>query len=114
MCVGAEIPQHLIGSAKWRLAVRHPAQAMELMDQAAEELGLNQSAKYAMKDQLSGGVSLPERFEKFAAEDLAENAFREKEARAARAFPVGVIRRQTSGGDHAVNMRVMASALTIP
>ena len=114
MCVGAEIPQHLIGSTEWRLAVRHPPQAIELMCQAPEELGLNQSAQQAVKCQFSGGVRLLESFKKLAAENLAENALREKEARAARAFPVGVIRRQTSGGDHAVNMRVKASALTIP
>lgn len=84
---------------------------MELMDQAPEELRLNQSAKQAVKDQLSGIINLLESLEKFAAEDLAENAFREKEAHTARAFPVGVIRRQTSGGDHTVNVRVMLELL---
>ena len=111
MGVGAEIPQHLIGPPEWRLTVRHPAQTMELMDQAPEELGLNQSAEYALKHQFSGGVRLLEGFEEFPAEGLAENAFREEEARAARAFPVSVIRRQTSGGDHTVNVRVMLELL---
>src|SRR5215467_12098528 len=80
MGIGAEIPQHLIGSSEWRLAVRHPPQAIELMYQAPEELGLNQSPEYALKNQFSRGVSLLESLEKFAAEDLAENTFREKEA----------------------------------
>lgn len=48
MGVGAEISQHLIGSAKRRFAVHHPPAAIELMDQAPEESGLNQSPEYAL------------------------------------------------------------------
>jgi len=111
MGVGAEIPQHLIGSAEGRFAVHHPPQAVELMDQAPEEPRLHQSFEHALKDQFSGGVGLLESLQKFAAEDLAENAFREKEARAARMLPVRVIWRQTSGGDHTVNVRMMLELL---
>jgi hypothetical protein len=81
------------------------------MDQAPEELRLNQPAKQAVKDQFSGVINFLESLQKFAAKDLAENAFGEKEARAARTFPVGVVRGQTSSGDHTVNVRMMLELL---
>ena len=111
MGVGAEIPQHLVRPTEWRLAGHHPAHTIELTDQAPKEPGLNQSANETMKDQFSGSINFLERLEKFAAEDLAENAFWEKEARVARVFPLVVIRRQTARGDHTVNMRMMLELL---
>ena len=40
MGVGAEIPQHLIGSAEWRLAIHHPSNGEQLTDEALKHSGL--------------------------------------------------------------------------
>ena len=114
VCVGAEVAKHLLGSAEGWLAVDHPSQREKLADQTPEQPGLSQAAKPAVELELSGSVSLLERFEKLAAEDFAENRFGEKEAVIVGAHPVRVIARQAAGGDDAVNVRMMASALTIP
>ena len=111
MGVSAEIAKHLIGSAERRLAVDHPSQREKLTDQTPEQPGLSQAAKEAVELELSGSVSLLERFEKLAAEDLAENRFGEKEAVIVGAHPVRVIARQAAGGDDAVNVRMMLQLL---
>ena len=64
-----------------------------------------------MKPELSGSVSLLERFEKLAAEDFAEHPFRKKEAIIARAHPMGMVAGQTAGSDDAVNMGMMLQLL---
>ena len=56
-------------------------------------------------------MSLLERFEKLAAEDFAENAFRKKEAVISGAHPVRVIARQAAGGHDAVNVGMMLQLL---
>jgi hypothetical protein len=57
----------------------------------APENGLSQAAKQAVELELSGSVSLLERFEELAAEDFAEDRFWKKEAFVSRAHPMGVI-----------------------
>ena len=43
--VGAEIAQHLLGSAESWFAVDHPAQGEELADEGAKQSGLRQTAE---------------------------------------------------------------------
>ena len=76
MSVGAEVTKYLLGSTERRFAVDHPARRVKLTDQTPEQPGLSQAAKQAVKLELSGSVSLLERFEKLAAEDFAENPYR--------------------------------------
>ena len=64
-----------------------------------------------MELEFSGGEGLLEGVGELAAENLAENWLREKEVVALRTNPTRVIRRQTSGGDHAVDMRMMLELL---
>lgn len=56
-----------------------------------------------MKLKLSCSEGLLQCVDEFAAEDLAENCFGEKEVVAPGMNPIGVIRRQTAGGNDAVN-----------
>ena len=111
MGVSAEIPKHLVGAAERRLAVDHPAQGVKLADQTSEQSGLSQAAKQAVELELSGSVSLLERFKKLAAENFTEHPLREKEAVISRAHPAGVIARQAAGGNHAVNVGMMLQLL---
>jgi hypothetical protein len=109
--VSAEIAQHLLGSTERRLAVDYPSRGVKLTDQTPKQFGLRQAVKQAVKPELSGSVSLLERFEKLAAEHFAENRFREKEARTARAHPMGMVARQTAGSYDAVNMGMVLQLL---
>jgi len=111
MGIGAEVTKHLIGSAERGFAVDHPVRRVKLADQTSEQPGLSQAAKQAVEMELSGSVSLLERFKKLASENFAENPHREKEAVIARAHPAGVIARQTAGGNDAVNVRMMLQLL---
>ena len=111
MGVSAEIAQHLLGSAERRLAVDYPARRIKLTDQTPKQFGLRQAAKQAATPELSGSVGLLERFEKLAAEDLAENRFRKKEALTSRAHPMGTVARQTAGSDDTVNVGMMLQLL---
>lgn len=111
MRVSAEVAQHLLRSAERRLAVDHPSRRMQLADQTPKQSGLRQTAKQAVKPELSGSVSLLKRFEKLAAEDFAENRFREKEALASGAHPMGMVARQTAGSYDTVNMGMMLELL---
>jgi len=61
--------------------------------------------------ELSGSVSLLERFEELAAEDLAEHPLWEKEAGISRAYPSSVIVRQAAGSHDAVNVRMVLQLL---
>lgn len=76
MRVGAEVAKRLLGSAERGFAVDHPARRIKLTDQTPEQPGLSQAAKPAVELELSGSVRLLERFEKLAAEDVAENPLR--------------------------------------
>ena len=58
MSVGAEITQHLIGSAEGRFAIDHPAQPIQLTDQSPEQPGLRDLAKHSVEDEMAGNVGL--------------------------------------------------------
>ena len=111
MGIGAEIAKHRIGSAERRFAVDHPLRRVKLTDQTPKQFGLSQTAKQAVELELSGSVSVLERFEKLAAEHFAENRLGEKEAVIPRAYPTGVIGRQAASGHDAVNVGVMLQLL---
>ncbi len=64
-----------------------------------------------MELELTGCMSLLERSDEFAAENLAENADREKELVVTGAYPVRVIARQAAGGDDAVDVGVVLELL---
>src|SRR5690348_10990929 len=74
--VCAEIPEHLIRSAKRWFAVNHPTQTVKLTDQTAKKSGLSQTPEQAVEPELSGSVSMLERCEEFTAKQFAESPFR--------------------------------------
>ena len=114
MRVGAEVAKHLFRSAESWLAIDNPTRNIELADKAPKEPGLSQATEQTVELKLPGGMRLLDGFDKFAAEDLTESPHREKELVFSWVHPVVVVLGQSTGGDNVVNMRVMASALTIP
>jgi hypothetical protein len=111
MRVGAQIAKHQFGSAEGWFAIDNPPRDEELTDETPKQLGLSQTPKSAVELKLSGGVGLLERFNKFAAEDFAEDRYREKETILSGVYPARVILRQAAGGHDTVNMRVMLEFL---
>jgi hypothetical protein len=111
MRVGTEVAKHLLRSAEGWFAIDDPPWDEELADETPEQLGLSQASESAVELKLSGSVGLLERFDKFAAEDLAENPHGKKEIVPSWVYPVRVIPRQAAGGHDAVNMRMMLELL---
>ena len=72
---------------------------------------MSYATKQSVELELSGSVSLLERFQELAAENFAENALRKKEAGISRAHPAGVIARQATGGHDAVSVGMMLQLL---
>ena len=107
MGVGAEVAKHPLRSSEGRFAIDNPPWDEELADETPEQLGLSQPLESAVELKPSGSVELLESFDKFAAEDLAENAHRKEETAPSRVYPVRVIPRQAASGHDAVNMRMM-------
>jgi hypothetical protein len=60
-----------------------------------------------MELELTGCMSLLERSDELAAENLAENADREEELVVTGAYPVSVIPRQAAGGDDTMDVGMM-------
>jgi hypothetical protein len=114
MRVSAEVAKYLLGAAERWFAIGHPSRRIKLTDQTPKQFGLSQTAKRSVKPELSGSVSLPERFEKLAAEDFAENPFGKKEPITSRTHPMAMVARQTTGRDNAVNMGMMHQPPTVP
>jgi hypothetical protein len=107
MSVSAEIAKHLVSPAERRFTIDNPADGVKLADQTSEQSGIDQAAKQAMELELSGSVSLLERFKKLSAENFAEDFLGEKETATSRANPASVIAGQAAGGHDAVNVRMM-------
>ena len=70
---GNEVPARVHRKA---VCSRPPSAARKADGSNSGTAGLSQAAKQAVKLELSGSVSLLERFEKLAAEDFAENPYR--------------------------------------
>ena len=114
MGIGAKVTQHLVGSAKRWLAIDHPLVAEELTEETLKYPGLSKNLQLPVELEFAGSEGLLQGVGELTAEDLAENCLRKKEVLAPRTNPTRVIRRKTSGGDHAVDMRMMTSSRTIP
>ena len=107
----AQIAKDLLRSAESRLRINHPAQGEQLTDEALKQAALRPVPEAAMESQPARSLSLPESFDELAAEHRAENIVGEEEAKVAGAHPVRMVRRESAGNHHAVNMRMMLQFL---
>lgn len=107
MRVGAEVAKHLFRSAESWFAIDHPTRNIELADKASKKLGLRHATEQTVELKLAGDMSLQDGFDEFAAEDLTENPYWEEELVLSWVHPVVVVLRQSTGGDNAVNVRVV-------
>jgi hypothetical protein len=104
--VSAEVSEHLGRPAEGRLGVDDPVGPVERSQKSGKAFLWGEFPQLSGEPQEVLPKSFPQPGEELAAEDPAEHLDREKE-RVTWSNPVGVIRRQSAGGDDAVYMRVM-------
>jgi len=107
MRVGAQVAKHLFRPAESWFAIYNPTRNIELADKASKKLGLSHATEQTVELKLPRGMSLLEGFDEFAAEDFTERPYREEELVFSRVYPVVVVLGQSTGGDNAVNVRVV-------
>jgi hypothetical protein len=111
--IAAEILQHVLRSAKRRLSVDHPLLVPEGRQVAGKGGWVAQFCEVAEELEFTGSVGLFQRLEEQSAEEGAEDLHGQEEFTAT-GNPAFVIGRQTAGGNHAMEVGMKASALTIP
>lgn len=108
--VCAEVAQGMFRSAEGSLGVNHPVVTEQESKPGGEAAGLGERSEMAVELELAfteGGLQAGD---ELAAEDTAEHPDREEEG-SARGDPTGVIRCETAGSDHAVDMGMMLQPL---
>ena len=113
MSVSAEIPDDMLRPAERTFAIDDPVVAEELPEPGREGPRVSQELHLAVKAELAVTVGAPEGGDKLSTKDPAQHPHR-KEERVARFDPASVIRRQSTGWNNAMNVRMEAPALTIP
>ena len=110
MGVGAEIAQHMFRSAEGPLGVDDPVVAEQHSQPGSEGARLGQRQQAAVELKLTSLKGVAKSGDELAAEDAAEHADGQEEG-APGGDPAGVIRRETAGGNDAVDMRMKLQAL---
>ena len=110
MGVGAQIAQHMFRSSEGPLGVDDPVMAEQYPQPCCEGTRLGQGQEVAVELDHASMEGAAKSGDELAAEDTAEHADRQKEG-APGGDPAGVIRRQTTGGQYAVDMGMKLQAL---
>ena len=113
VCVGAEVVQHMLSPAEGAFAIDHPIGAEQPAEHRRERGRGLQVRERSMKAEFPLMVEFAKASHKLTSEYTAKDFDRQEEA-CRRRNPAGVIGRQSTGRNDAVNMRMVASALTIP
>ena len=111
MRVTGQIVENVLRSPEGWLGIDHPAFSIERPDEGAKHLLLCHRLQRAGQAELLGAPRPFQAGDELATEHRAENLHRQEEW-IARANPLLVIWSQTSGWNHAVNMRVKLQSLT--
>ena len=93
MRVRSQVTEHLVGAAEGWLAIDHPTVTEKLAEKTAEDFGMGHGLELSVELEFPRRESLPQCLDELAAEDLAENRFREKEVATPGTNPPRVIRR---------------------
>ena len=89
--ISAQIAQHLIRPAERWFAIDDPAMREKLADKTTEKLRLGEPSKISVELQLAGVKGLLQSIHEFAAEDLAEDRFGDKEISTAGPHPMRLV-----------------------
>jgi len=110
MGVGAQIAQYMFRPSEGALGVDDPVMAEQYPQPCCKGTRLGHGQEVAVELEHASMEGAAKSGDELAAEDTAEYADRQKEG-APGGDPAGVIRRQTTGGQYAVDMRMKLQAL---
>jgi hypothetical protein len=108
--VAAEIAENLLRATKGWFAVDHPVVAEEGAEERSESLRFHQKLKVPIEAKFTVGEGPLESIYELATEDPTQNFHGEEEATAG-FDPAPVIRGETAGRDHTMEMGVMLQPL---
>jgi hypothetical protein len=109
MSVAAKVPQHVRGAAESGFSVNHPILPVHPAQELSELFWRGECGGGSRAVQLAPPIKTLEASEKLAPEDAAEYLDRQEEGIAG-LYPTPMICREASRRDHAVDVRMQASA----
>src|ERR1019366_6747594 len=95
----------MLGTTEGRFAIDHPVMAEKLAEPSGKDLGLSELIQIAIEAELSFAAGALQRSHELTAKNSAQH-FDGKKERAA-----GVIARESTGGNHAMDMGMMLEPL---
>ena len=113
MGVGAQIAQHMFRPSQGFLGVDDPVMAEQYAQPCCKGTRLGHGQEVAMELEHASKEGAAKSGDELAAEDTAEHADGQEEGSPG-GDPAGVIRRQTTGGQYAVDMGMKTSTPTVP
>src|SRR5271157_337451 len=100
----------MLGTTEGRFAIDHPVMAEQLAEPSGEDLGLNERFQIAIEAELPFAAGALQRSHELTAKNSAQH-FDGKKERVAGVNPVGVIQRESTRWDHAMDMGMMLEPL---
>src|SRR5664280_877059 len=100
----------MLGTTEGRFAIDHPVMAEKLAEPSGKDLGLSKLIQIAIEAELSFAAGALQRSHELAAKNPAQH-FAGKKERVAGVDPVGVIQRESTRWDHAMDMGMMLELL---
>src|SRR5271169_5799871 len=100
----------MLRTTEGRFAIDHPVMPEELAEPGGEYLGLSEMIQIAVEAELSFAAGALQRSHELTAKNSAQHLAGEKE-RVAGVDPMGVIQRESTGGEHAMDMGMMLEPL---
>jgi hypothetical protein len=108
--VSAEIAKGLLGTTEERFAIDHPVMAEQLAEPSGKDLGLSELIQIAIEAKLPCAASALQGSHELTAKNPAQD-FDGKKERVAGVDPAGVIQRESTRWDHAMDMGMMLEPL---
>src|SRR5664280_1151084 len=100
----------MFGASKGRFAVDHPVVTEKRPQEGRKSFRVGQQSQLPMECQLATGQGALKGGHELAAKDAAEHLDRQKEA-IARMNPLREVKRQSAGGNHAMDMGMIFKLL---
>jgi hypothetical protein len=110
MGVSAQVVEDILGAPERRFAVDDPVPAEEWAQERGESFWRGERFQLAMEAQLAFGESAFQSRDELAPKNPRQNRKRKKEA-ATGGEPAAVVGRESAGGDHTMDMRMMLQLL---
>src|SRR5208337_5673172 len=100
----------MLGTTEGRFAIDHPRLAKQWSEPGSEDLGLSELIQIAIEAELSFAAGALQRSHELTAKNSAQR-FDGKKERVSGVDPMGVIQRESTSWDHAMDMGMMLEPL---